>query len=137
MFDSINWLAVLLCFLVNVVSGSLWFGPKTFFYQWWQALGRKRDQKPDGSPRTWILLMFSSFLQAFFAVLIVPLIANALGGLHLTNALLAGLLLWVGFVAPSGLVNKLFPGTLHAWALEQGNHLINYLAYGLIIGLLK
>jgi hypothetical protein len=42
--------------------------------------------------------------------------------------------IWLGIVAPSGLVNKLFPGYLKAWAIETGCHLVNYVAFGAIIG---
>jgi hypothetical protein len=30
-FAAIPWLGVLICMIVAIVSGSLWFGPKTFF----------------------------------------------------------------------------------------------------------
>jgi hypothetical protein len=47
---------------------------------------------------------------------------------------LTGFALWLGFVAPTGLVNKVFPGHLKAWAIETGNHLVNFVAFGAIIG---
>ncbi len=29
-FSSINWLAVVVCVVVSMISGSLWYNPKTF-----------------------------------------------------------------------------------------------------------
>jgi len=30
-FSSINWLAVVVCVVVSMISGTLWYNPKTFF----------------------------------------------------------------------------------------------------------
>jgi len=118
----------------SVVSGSLWFGPKTFFPVWWKAIGKSDSDKPDGRPMTWILIMVSSFVQAVFMALMVNAMGSMTGGATLVSGMTAGFLLWLGFVAPTSLVNKLFPGYLKAWAIENGNHLINFVVFGAILG---
>ncbi|MBP1610981.1 MAG: hypothetical protein H6Q04_3216 [Acidobacteria bacterium] len=133
-FSAINWLAVLACVVFSVVSGSLWFGPKTFFPVWWKAIGKSDSDKPDGRPMTWILIMVSSFVQAVFMALMVNAMGSMTGGATLVSGMTAGFLLWLGFVAPTSLVNKLFPGYLKAWAIENGNHLINFVVFGAILG---
>ena len=45
-----------------------------------------------------------------------------------------GLALWLGLIAPSSLVNKLFPDQLKAWMIESGNHLVNFVVFGAILG---
>ncbi len=133
-FSAINWLAVIACVVFSVVSGSLWFGPKTFFPVWWKAIGKSESDKPDGRPMTWILIMVSSFVQAVFMALMVNAMGSMTGGATLASGVTAGFLLWLGFVAPTSLVNKLFPGYLKAWAIENGNHLINFVVFGAILG---
>ena len=133
-FSAINWLAVLACVVFSVVSGSLWFGPKTFFPVWWKAIGKSDSDKPDGRPLTWILILVSSFVQAVFMALMVNAMGSMTGGATLVSGMTAGFLLWLGFVAPTSLVNKLFPGYLKAWAIENGNHLINFVVFGAILG---
>ena len=133
-FNAINWLAVIACVVFSVVSGSLWFGPKTFFPVWWKAIGKSESDKPDGRPLTWILIMGSSFVQAVFMALMVNAMGRMTGGATLVSGVTAGFLLWLGFVAPTSLVNKLFPGYLKAWAIENGNHLINFVVFGAILG---
>jgi len=133
-FSAINWLAVLACVVFSVVSGSLWFGPKTFFPVWWKAIGKSDSDKPDGRPMTWILILVSSFVQAVFMALMVNAMGSMTGGATLVSGMTAGFLLWLGFVAPTSLVNKLFPGYLKAWAIENGNHLINFVVFGAILG---
>lgn len=133
-FNSINWLAVLACVVFSVVSGSLWFGPKTFFPVWWKAIGKSESDTPDGRPLTWILILLSSLVQAVFMALMVNAMGSMMGGATLVSGMTAGFLLWLGFVAPTSLVNKLFPRYLKAWAIENGNHLINFIVFGAILG---
>ena len=130
--SSINGVAVAICVLFSVISGSLWFGPKTFFPVWWNALGLE-GRTPSGSPTTWALIIGTSVVQAFAMALIVPAVAGE-SGATLGSGALTGFALWLGFVAPTGLVNKVFPGHLKAWAIETGNHLVNFVAFGAIIG---
>ncbi|HUX21063.1 MAG TPA: DUF1761 domain-containing protein [Spirochaetia bacterium] len=132
-FASVNWLAVLACVVFSMVSGSLWFGPKTFFPAWWKAIG-KEGQEPKGTPITWILLIASSAVQAIVLALVVMGLGRASGGPTLVSGLIAGLVVWAGFVAATGLTNKLFAGQLKAWMFEAGNHLVNFAVFGIILG---
>lgn len=127
---SINWLAVLVCLVFNVVCGSLWFGPKTFFPVWWRAIGKTDKEPAKGTPLTWILLILAGIFQAIFVAVAV----NALKINNIGMGVLLGFIIWVGFVAPTGLAMKLFPGQLKAWVIESSYHLINFLVFGAILG---
>jgi Protein of unknown function (DUF1761) len=131
--SSVNWLAVLACFVFSIISGSIWFGPKTFFPTWWTAIGKSQNDQPNGTPTTWVLLMVSSAIQAIFMAMIVNGLTSA-SGKNIFSGALIGLSVWLGIVAPSALVNKLFPGRIFAWAIETANHLINYVVFGAILG---
>jgi hypothetical protein len=49
-----------------------------------------------------------------------------------------GFMLWLGFIAPTYLVNKLFAGHgLKIWAIEVGNHLVNFLIFGALLAAWK
>jgi len=98
-FSAIPWLGVLLCMIVAIVSGSIWYGPKTFFPVLSVVL---HALHPDGY--TW-----------------------AVGAQ-------AGILFWLAFVMPTYLVNKLFAGhPLYVWGIEIGNHLVNFVLFGIIL----
>ena len=133
-FSSINWFAVAACVVFSMVSGSLWFGPKTFFPIWWQAIGKQASDVPNGSPVTWVLIVVSSFIQAVFMALMVNAMGSMSGGATLASGATAGFMLWLGFVAPTSLTNKLFSAQFKAWAIEAGNHLINFVVFGAILG---
>jgi len=137
-FSAINWLAVIVCVIVSMISGSIWYNPKTFFPTWWRVVG-KGDEEPGMKGNmgvTWGLTVLSSFVQAVAMAFMV----NAMGGLMTGGPTLAtgasiGFMLWFGFIAPTYLVNKLFAGHgLKIWAIEAGNHLVNFVLFGAILG---
>jgi hypothetical protein len=136
-FGSINWLAVLVCVLASMIVGSLWFNPKTFFPIWWKAIGKSdSDESSMMNPAvTWGLVILSSLVQSIFMALMVHAMGTMTpGGATLGSGALTGFLLWLGFVAPTSLSNKLFAGRLKAWVIESGNHLLDFVLFGAILG---
>ena len=136
--SSINWFAVVVCVVVSMISGSLWYNPKTFFPIWWKGIGKTEGNMPGGKGSMtvmWGLTVFSSLVQAVFMSLAVTAMGNLSGGATLVSGLTTGFLIWLGFIAPTYLVNKLFAGHgFKIWAIEVGNHLVNFLLFGAILG---
>jgi len=135
-FSTINWLAVVICVIVSMISGSLWYNPKTFFPMWWRVVGNGREQPGmENMGMTWALTVVSSFVQAVAMSLMVTAMGSMTGGATLASGAMAGFMLWFGFIAPTYLVNKLFAGHgLKIWAIEVGNHLVNFVLFGAILG---
>ena len=130
--DAINWLAVVVCIVVSMISGSLWYNPKTFFPIWWKVVGAGREQPGmENMGMTWGLTVLSLFVQAVAMAIMV----NALGITTASAGAAIGFMLCLGFVVPTNLVNKLFAGHgLKIWAIEVGNHLVNFVLFGAILG---
>jgi hypothetical protein len=138
-FSSINWLAVVACVVASMIIGSIWFSPKTFYPAWWKAIGKTDkdvpgDQSMNGMWVVWALVVVSSFVQAVFMNLMVTAMGSLSGGATLASGATAGFLLWLGFVAPSSLTNKLFADRVKAWYYEAGNHLVTFVVMGAIAG---
>jgi hypothetical protein len=135
---SINWLAVIACVIVSMISGSLWYNPKTFFPIWWKGIGKGEDDAPgtENMGMTWGLTVFSSFVQAVAMSLMVTAMGSLMSmGISAGSGALTGFMLWLGFIAPTYLVNKLFAGhSFKVWAIEVGNHLVNFVLFGAILG---
>ena len=83
---------------------------------------------------TWGMIVLCSFVQAVFMSVFVNTMGSLTGGTSLASGALAGFMLWLGFVAPSSLTNKLFADRLKAWLLEAGNHLVTFVVMGAIAG---
>jgi hypothetical protein len=135
---SINWLAVIVCVVVSMISGSIWYNPKTFFPIWWKGIGKTGEDTPGGKGSMtvmWGLTVLGSFVQAVFMSLAVIAMGKLSGSATLVSGLTTGFLIWLGFIAPTYLVNKLFAGHgFKVWAIEVGNHLVNFLLFGAILG---
>lgn len=137
-FSSINWLAVIACVVVSMISGALWYNPKTFFPVWWKGIGKDDKDAPGTSNMnvTWGLTILASAVQAVAMSFMVTALGSLMsGGTTVFTGALTGFMLWLGFVAPTYLVNKLFAGHgLKIWAIEAGNHLLNFVLFGAILG---
>lgn len=133
-FASVNWLAVLACVVVSMVSGFIWYHPKVFFPAWWAGIG-KSGEPGNPNPMIYVFTIIAAFIQAVFVSFMVTTMGNATGGVTLASGATAAFMLWLGFVAPTNLVNKLFAGHgFKVWAIEAGNHLVNFLLFGAILG---
>ena len=136
-FSAINWLAVVVCVIISMISGSLWYNPKTFFPIWWKGIGKSEQDTPGSSNMalTWGLTVVSSIVQVVGMAFMVNAMGGLMGGVTWLTGLGTGFMIWLGFVASTSLTNKLFAGHgLKVWAIEAGNHLVNFLIFGAILG---
>lgn len=137
MLANLNIFAILVCVIASMISGSLWYNPKTFFPIWWKGIG-KIDQEPgiEGNmPLTWALTLLSSLVQAVVLAVVINAATSIFNPITAGSGMLIGFIIWLGFIAPTNLVNKLFAGHgLKIWMIEAGNHLLNFLIFGAILG---
>lgn len=138
-FSAINWLAVVVCVVVAMAVGFVWFGPKTFYPMWWKAIGKPENSDPGSLGMNmalmWPLTILAALVEAIFMSLMVHAMGSmTTGGATLASGALAGFFLWLGFVATTSLTNKLFANQLTAWVLEVSNHLITMVLMGAILG---
>src|SRR5690606_14817989 len=128
-----------LCVVASLIIGSTWFSPKVFFPAWMKAIEKtemndSNDQNMAPVIRIFGLTILASLVQAVFMGLMVNLMGGISGGVTLASGVLTGFLLWLGFVAPSSLTNKLFADRVKAWYYEAGNHLVTFVVMGAIHG---
>ena len=122
---------------VSMISGSIWYNPKTFFPTWWKVVGKDGEPGMSGNMgMTWALTVLSSFVQSVAMAFMVNAMGSLMsGGVTAATGASIGFMLWLGFIAPTYLVNKLFAGHgLKIWAIEVGNHLVNFVLFGAILG---
>jgi len=130
--SSFNWLAVVVCVIVAMVSGAIWYHPAVFFKAWWQGIG-KEGAEPAPNPVIYVFTLLAAFVQAV-AVGLMLNVMDVMGSNTIAGGMAVGFMLWLGFVAPTNLVNKLFAGQgFKVWAIEAGNHLVNLLLFGAIL----
>jgi hypothetical protein len=126
----INWFAVVVSVVASMVIGSIWYHPKVFFNVWWKGIGKKEGEIGQASPAIWIFVVLASFVEAVALAFMI----QAMGARSVGSGALAGFMIWLGFVAPTNLVDKLFAGHgWKVWLIEVGDHLAYLLVAGIIL----
>jgi len=134
----LNWLAILVAFIVLFAAGAIWFGPKTFFPIWWKAMGRKADDTPGGSNMAvvYISTAVANFVQVVSLASVIYFVRLSDPTFTWWNGLLTGLLLGIGFAAMSSLSHRLFAGQgFKVWIIEVASDVLNLTLAGLVLGL--
>jgi len=126
-FSGINYLAVLVAWIVHVVTGLVWFRPELFGNEWSKLTGKELTPA-----KKWLIPgLFGHLLMILVLVILIKLTRSTTG----FSGLFIGFLAWIGFVVPmeSGeLVWEKIPFRL--FLLRTGNQLIGMAAAGFILG---
>ena len=129
----INIIAVVVAAIVTFGIGALWYSPLLFAKQWLEFNGygpEKVAAMRKDAPRAYgISFVCYLVMAAAFAVLVRMSHIDHLGG----GAKL-GFLLWLGFVAATGLTANVYSDKpLKAFALDAGYQLVYLVVMGLIL----
>jgi hypothetical protein len=110
----INWIAVIVAAVVNMVVGALWYSPQLFGKQWAKVLGKKVSDM--GSANTgYAVTTIGALIQAWVLVHFV----RYAGALTFIKGAMVGFWLWLAFVAIVMATNIVFEG--RSWKLWQIN----------------
>ena len=128
---NLNWLAVLVSAVANMVLGAAWYG--ILAEPWLEGIGKTRKWTEENQrPTDYIIAFVNSLLMSFF-------LANVLswtGVTGLVGGLTMGLFMWLGFNAFSFAVNHAFEGrSFKLWAINSGVYLVGLLIMGVLLGL--
>jgi hypothetical protein len=129
------WIGVVAAAVAGFAIGGLWYGP-LFGKAWMAARGIDPDCTNDGTNMP--LLFGTAFLlNLWMAFMLVHLFGTYDGAVGLHYKLVIAGIAAIGFVIPAMAVNYLFSQlTLKLFAIDAGYWLVNFLAMGLILGLL-
>ena len=129
--EQLNYLAIAAAALSSFLLGGLWYSPALFGRIWNREAGMSPKQPGEGHPaKVFGLAFFFSLVAAFFfAFWVGP--APMLG-----DALHKGLIAGAGLVAASFGINYQFANrSLRLWLIDGGYHTVQFVLFGLIMGL--
>lgn len=129
----LSWIAVLLCGVVTLLIGGVWYSPLLFGKAWQRETGLTDEQLASGS----IALRFG-------LTFVLGLIAGAAFAMFIGNAMTvgqataAGACAGIAWVAASFGINYLFEHrSLKLWLINGGYHAVQFTAFGAIISALQ
>ena len=131
-FGSINWLAVVVSVIASMVIGFIWYSPSVFYKPWLAGIGKSWENRPmSPMPMLFVWTILASLVEA----VALAVVLNTMGSNTAVSGLATGFMLWLGFVAPTNLVNNLYAGHgWKVWLIEAGDHLVYLLVAGVILG---
>ena len=135
-FTDLNFVGVLVAFIVSFISGGIWFGPKTFYPVWMKAKGITSGQL-DHNQNKPVLLFGGTIIGVLIQTLTLGLIINSIGqhsDIGITDGAGIGFALGVGIGMFASLSHRVFGGdSLKVWIIETANDAINLTIAGAII----
>jgi uncharacterized protein DUF1761 len=131
MFDwtSVNWTAVVIAAVANVVIGTVWYLPAIFGKRWAAETGRYLTARP--SPMLYVVAIVGSLVTAYVLALVFQMVIGARGPISFVDGIAIGLVASVGFQLTSQAVGGAFEGrSLTYWAINAGNSLVAFAVMG-------
>lgn len=126
-FTQVNWIAVVVGGIFNMVFGSLWYGP-LFGKLWLKVIGKSSDEI-ESSATMYIL----PFLAGLVAAYVLAVVIAGFGITLWWQGVLIGVVLWIGIGSTATLTTGTFEDSPRgAWLLFGFYQLIVYGAQGLM-----
>jgi hypothetical protein len=133
----INYWALLVAAVIQIVLGFLWYGP-LFGKPWMKMMGFTRESmekaKAKGMTTSYIVMLVSTFIMTYVlahAIVFGSEYTNMYGA---TAGMTAAFWYWLGFVAPVTLGSVLWEGkSWKLWMLNAGYYLVALLISGGIL----
>jgi hypothetical protein len=124
----INWWAVVVAAIVNMIIGSIWYAPQGLGKTWMKLTGHKMGQ---GSANAgYAISALGALVQAFILVHFV----RYAGAITLVKGAEVGFWLWLAFVAIVMATNTVFEGRpWKLWALNAGYFLAALVINGALL----
>lgn len=131
-FAGVNYVAVLIAAAASFVFGGVWYGALS--RPWLAAVGRTMEELKAASPVVPYALTF--VCQIIMAATLAGVIGH-LGKGYVTfkSGAISAVFIWLGFVAPTLVVNHTFQGAKRTLTLIDAGHWLGVLlVQGMIIG---
>jgi large-conductance mechanosensitive channel len=134
----LNWIAIILAAVSTMIVGSIWYGP--LFGKAWTKLAKVKKDSDFGGMKAVIMYggaFLGSLITAIVLALAIFIFHDFKQGNLLVDALMTGLLLWLGFTATRIHMHDSFEGRRKKLTLLSiSNELVTIEVMALIIGLL-
>lgn len=136
----INWAAVVVAAIINMVLGMLWYGP-LFGKYWMSATGVSRDAMQNNPSaksamyRSMVIAFILALVQNFVFAHMIGFTSGLSGISGVQDGLWLGFFIWLGFVLPAHSGVTLWEGKpLKLWAVYSGYYLVLLLINGAVLG---
>lgn len=140
----LNYWAILVAAIANMVLGALWFGP-VFGTLWMKLSGmspaeiEKCKKEPGkGAGKSYAIMAVGSLVMAFVLAHVLVFASTFTGVTGVSAGLMSGFWNWLGFVAPVTMGVVLWEQKSWSyWALTYSFYLVGFSVMGVILAVWK
>jgi hypothetical protein len=132
---NMNFLAIIVAAVINVVLGSLWYSPVLFAKPWTKAMGMTKEQMTKGTK-----MGAGMYVAPLIAALVTGYVLSwFLNVLHVTTVgggIEIGFLAWLGFTTTAQILNSwVFSNgrPKEVYFINTGYHLVGFCIMGAIL----
>ena len=121
-FSDLNYLAIIVAWLINITIGAYWYSPAGFQKLWSKLSGVDMMKIPKNEANRAIgFVALSALIQS----IVLAVVLNSMDITTALKGLEAGLLLWIGFTAVTTIDNTLYSRlSLKLWWLNASFFLV-------------
>jgi hypothetical protein len=131
--SDVNWVAILVAAIAGFAIGGLWY-TALFGKRWRRLAGVEHEELRTGAAAAYGLGFVCTFVMAYTMSRFVDYVFDPQHEKTLGHGLVLALMIWLGFVATTGLTNDLFGRKpVSQWMIESAHHLAALLAMGAIL----
>lgn len=133
---SVNYFAILVCGVVAIGLGSLWYSPFLFGKLWLQETDHSEEdlKRRSSSLRIYGLTFIGHLVMAY----VLARVMNYTNATTVIEGMRIAFLCWLGFTAASMLINAVYEKkSIRLVAVDGGYHLIVLLVFGIILGAMQ
>src|SRR4051812_10269596 len=128
---NVNWLAILICGVVFMAIGALWYSPVLFSKQWMKLVGKSNGMT---NKNMMAQIMITTFIASLVMAYVLSVIIHSINPATVWDGAVGGFWTWLGFVATSGLINSMYQGKpLKLFSIDTGYFLVSLVIMGAIL----
>lgn len=133
--SELNYLAVLVAAVVGFAPGALWFASPVFGKAWMEEMKLTEEDRKARSGGGAEAIYLRAFLMNVVSAVMLAIVLRATGVVGTAAGVQAGLLVALGFVAPTMGINYLFERrTRRLFLIYAGYYALTFALMGAVIG---
>lgn len=127
---TINYVAILVTVIVNMILGALWYSPVLFANAWMKEIGKKMDDLKGGASTGYIIAVVADIVMAY----VMAHFVKYAGATTAAAGAMTGFWLWLGFVAAVMAMSYVFEGrSAKLFWINAGLNLVTFVVTGTIL----
>ncbi len=128
----VNYGAVIVAAIVNMVIGFIWYSPGVFGKTWMSLTGKRMEDMRSRAGTTYA----GAFVTALITAWILARFISLTGAQTMTRGAVIGFWAWLGFIATTTLGDVLFGGRpIKLYYLTNGYYLVSLIIMGALLGM--